>query len=103
MCLSYYDVPDRYDAAVVCRELGYESAAPASSRPRNYTVYSHPLWAYLNCNGEEDSIYDCDKCCGQFYEGYSCDYVPEYACQSKLFHMYTYLITNLIVEFYHKN
>ena len=83
MCQSSYYVPDRYDAAVVCRELGYERAATTNRRSRDYNIHSHALWVYLYCSGRESSVYDCDKCCGQFYEVYSCDYIPEYACQSK--------------------
>ena len=83
MCQSSYGTPDDYDAAVVCRELGYERVATTNRRPRDYRIHSHVLWDSLYCYGNESSIYDCNKCCGQFYEGYSCENIPEYACQSK--------------------
>ena len=82
MCQSQYNDPDRFDAAVVCRELGYESVATTYRRPREYE-HNHVLWAYLYCNGNENTIYDCNKCCGQFYEPDFCDYIPGYACQSE--------------------
>ena len=80
-CGSY---ASEYNAAVVCRELGYEGGGTASLRLRDYTIHNHLLWYDLYCNRNDDSVFDCGKCCGQFYEGYrSCSRIPEYACQSK--------------------
>ena len=85
MCQSNYGVPDDRNAEVVCRELGYEGAATTSKRLRDYYgPHSHVLWTDLYCIGNESSVYECGRCCGQFYEGYdTCLFVPEYACQSK--------------------
>ena len=82
MCHSIY-YNSKENAAVVCRELGYEGVVAISKRIRNTTIHSDVLLRSLYCSGNEDSIFDCEKCCGLFYVGYSCQYVPEYTCQSK--------------------
>jgi len=85
MCQSY-GAPNRYNAAVVCRELGYEGTAPTNIRSRDYNIHTYVLWSDLYCSGTENSIFDCRKCCGLFYERYfGCTEIPEYTCQS----MYT--------------
>ena len=82
-CQPFYSNPDEHDRAVVCRELGYEAAATANRRNRDQK-HDHLLWYYLYCRGDENSIYNCNKCCtDQFYEDGSCSAVPEYSCQSK--------------------
>ena len=83
MCQPYNDNPSEQNAAVVCRELGYEEAVTTSRRPKDTTIHSHVLWHDLYCSTDEESIFDCDKCCSPFYERYSCTNVPEYTCQSK--------------------
>ena len=83
MCLPYSRLPDDNDAGVVCRELGYEGATTTNRRNREQR-HDHLLWYDLYCSGNEDSVFNCHKCCtDEFYEGDYCSYVPEYACQSK--------------------
>ena len=84
MCIPFYSRnPDKYDRAVVCRELGYEGAATTNRRNRDQK-HDHLLWNDLYCRGDENSVYNCDKCCtDQFYEYQTCLAIPEYACQSK--------------------
>ena len=84
MCSPYYyNDPSEENAAVVCRELGYEGAATTSRRHRDQR-HEHLFWYDLYCRGNEDSVFNCDKCCAdQFYEGDFCAYLPAYACQSK--------------------
>ena len=84
MCLRYGDYRgNNNNAAVVCRELGYEGTVTTSRRYRDYR-HEHLLWYVLYCYGNEDSVFSCDKCCDDFYERSSnCLYIPEFACQSK--------------------
>ena len=84
MCSPYYyNDPSEENAAVVCQELGYEGAATTSRRHRDQR-HEHLFWYDLYCCGNEDSVFNCDKCCAdQFYEGDFCAYLPAYACQSK--------------------
>ena len=84
MCSQYYsDLPREEDAAVVCRELGYEGAATTSRQYREQG-HEHLLWYYLYCIGNEDSVFNCHQCCtDQFYESDYCGFVPVYACQSE--------------------
>ena len=83
-CLPFYSInPGEHDQAVVCRELGYEGAATTNRRNRDQK-HNHLLWNDLHCRGDENSVYNCNKCCtDQFYEYRTCLDVPEYACQSK--------------------
>ena len=84
MCQPFYsNRPDDSDARVICRELGYEGAATTNRRNREQG-HDHLLWYDLYCSGNEDSVFNCRKCCtDEFYEDDHCAYVPEYACQSK--------------------
>ena len=80
---AYRNIPDDNDARVVCRELGYEGVATTNRRNREQR-HDHLLWYDLYCSGNEDSVFNCVKCCiDEFYEGDHCTAVPEYACQSK--------------------
>ena len=75
---------DEVNGAVVCRELGYEGAVTTNARRYRYRKHDHLLWYHLHCRGDENSVYNCNKCCtDQFYEYQTCTTVPEYACQSK--------------------
>ena len=79
---TYYNHGD-----VVCKELGYDGGVVVSDSRRQQTserMYRYQLWYYyyLDCEGTEDSIYDCDNRYGEFYYTY-CSNIAEYSCQSK--------------------
>lgn len=86
---SYYYYNNRYNHGdIVCKELGYNGGVVVSNSIRQLTserMYRYQLWYYyyLECDGTEDSIYDCDNRYGEFYYSY-CYYVAEYSCQSML-------------------
>ena len=95
MC-SQHD--DNKNAAVICRELGYKGAVTSSSRCKDYRN-EHLLWYSLHCYGNEDSVFNCFKCCDQFYEKsyYYCLNIPEYTCQSKSRLCYVVIATQLSI------
>ena len=87
---SYYYFYNSYDnyGDVVCKELGYNGGVVVSRSRQQLTserMYRYQLWRYyyLQCDGTENSIYDCNNRYGEFYYGY-CSYIAEYSCQSML-------------------
>lgn len=88
-CQLYFRNPSEENAAVVCRELGYEGAVATNTRIRNQTIQVHLLWYSISCNGNEDTLFECRSYYDLFYEGYYflyinyCLLIPEYTCQSK--------------------
>ena len=84
---SYYSYYKRYNHGdVVCKELGYDRGVVVSNSRQQLTserMYRYQLWYhnYLECEGTEDSIYDCVNHYGEFYNRY-CSYTAEYSCQS---------------------
>ena len=81
---AYYSYHDHNDGHVVCKELGYDRGVIVSNSTRQLTserLYRYQLWHYyyLNCEGNEDSIYDC----ANHYDEFTyCSYIAEYSCQS---------------------
>ena len=80
----YYNSYNHGD--VVCKELGYDGGVVVSNSRRQLTserIYRYQLWYYyyLECEGTEDSIYDCVSRYGEFFNSY-CSYTAEYSCQS---------------------
>ena len=73
-----------FNGDVICRELGYEGLLSSYhyNRPRER---GFDLWYSLECNGDEDSVFDCNNCCGTVSTSYCYTTSVTYVCQSKHF------------------
>jgi len=50
---------DINDAHVVCRMLGFPEALDATVQSQYGESYSNPVFSNVQCNGSENSIFDC--------------------------------------------
>ena len=90
ICLPYSQIYHNHNyhnnGHVVCKELGYDGGLVFSNSTQRQTserMYRYQLWHFfnLNCEGNEDSIYDCANHYREFSYS-SCPYIAEYSCQS---------------------